>query len=209
MMKNLDLFVSDELDGVDVRARHPHLWQHLQRCAACQEEHDNLLELLLMAENMDRLPDIPSLQMPRSPSAPQPWHLLFERLPGQPRPALLFLFSPAYLQKSLRPAARVGQRSAVGIWSDVLLLTYLDESEAGEIVAHLYARPDVTGADTCTMLVVAVGEPMPRAVTLTWGGQVWEATLGPDGDAELGPVPLTALEGPELYPEAFSLRLLP
>jgi len=213
MRENLDLLVSDELDGIDVRVRHPNLWRHLQVCAVCREAHDDLLELMTMMEAPAQQ-ELPPLKMVAEPPPAEPWHLLVEMLPDRPGASLLFLFAPDYLQKSLQPVARFGkgQRAVFDparIGADRLLLSYLGEIEGHEVMVQLYARPDADDPSHCTLSVVAVGDPMPSAVALTWGGQPWNAALGPDGDAHLGPVPLAALTGPDLSPEFFSLRILP
>ena len=212
MRENLDLFVSDELDGVDVCVRHPNLWRHLQVCAVCREMHDELLDLMMMMESPIQH-ELPPLEMTAEPPPAEPWHLLMETLPDRPGASLLFLFAPDYLQKSLQsmPSSRKGQRAVFDpgrIGEDRLLLSYLGEIEGHEVMVQLYARPDVKDASHCTLSVIAVSDPMPSSVALTWGGQPWQATLGPDGDAHLGPVPLAALSGPDLYPEFFSLRVV-
>jgi hypothetical protein len=204
----LDLYVSDELDGLDVRARHPTLWNHLQTCAACRLEHDSLLDLLA-AEARGELTPLPA--RPPAVLAPvePPWRAVI--VPSdKPRPELLFVFAPAYLRQSLRPittAAGLRVAEQRPSW-DTLLVSYLGDTPAGEVMVQVYARPDASDPAMCLLTVVAVAEPMPHAVSLEWGGQTLEATLGPDGDGQLGPVPLAALDESGLTEDSFALHLL-
>jgi hypothetical protein len=92
---------------------------------------------------------------------------------------------------------------------ETLLLSYLGDPGTGEIMVQMYARPSPGSGGNCNLALVATGEPMPSAVTLTWGDQTWTAQLGPNGDAELGPVPMAALATAPADSAAFSLRLLP
>jgi len=41
-----DLYLSDDLAGVDVRERYPSLWRHLQECPLCRREYEEWRELL-------------------------------------------------------------------------------------------------------------------------------------------------------------------
>lgn len=210
---HLDLFVSDELDGVDVRARHPQMWQHLQGCAACREDHDRLFALLA-AEIEGRLPSLPPRPAASSAPSETPWRLEILPAAGRKWPSLQFIFTPAYLQRSLRPAAATGLRAADDLAAGRLLLSYLGAPTAGEVMVQLYAQPDpaspLTGA--LTLALIAAGEPMPVAAELTWGGRTWRVALGPDGEAIIGPVSaadLTPTAGDAAGgPAAFSLRLL-
>jgi hypothetical protein len=204
----LDLYVSDELDGLDVRARHPALWQHLQTCTACRQEHDSLLDLLA-AEARGELTPLPARPPAVRAPAELPWRVVFNPS-DKPRPELLFVFAPAYLSQSLRPAAtaaglRVAEQHPT--W-DTLLVSYLGETPAGEVMVQVYARPDASDPASCLLTIVAVAEPMPRAVSLSWGEQTLETVLSPDGNGQLGPVPLAALDESGLTDEAFTLRLL-
>ena len=103
---HLDLFVSDELDGVDVRLRHPRMWQHLQLCADCRADHDRLLGMLA-AEIEGRLPALPPRPAPLQQHA-EPWRLEIVPTAGRSRPVLQFIFAPAYLRQSLRPVSAAG-----------------------------------------------------------------------------------------------------
>ncbi len=67
MLENLDLFVSDELDGVDVRLRHPSVWRHLQVCAVCREVHDELLDLMVAMGQSDLL-ELPPFKVTAQPA---------------------------------------------------------------------------------------------------------------------------------------------
>ncbi len=217
---HLDLFVSDELDGVDVRLRHPRMWQHLQLCADCRADHDRLLGMLA-AEIEGRLPVLPPRPAPLQQPA-EPWRLAVVPAPGRPRPALQFIFAPAYLRQSLRPAAAAGLRAADDPRADRLLLSYLGApavvpGTVAEVMVQLYAQPEARDPQTgrverITLALVAAGEPMPAAAELTWGSRTWAVALGQDGDALIGPVPTAELS--EDRPDAsaaetaFSLRLL-
>lgn len=204
----LDLYVSDELDGLEVRARHPTLWKHLQTCAACRLEHDSLLDLLA-AEARGELTPLPARPPAVLAAAELPWRVVVNPA-DRPRPELLFIFAPEYLRRSLRPVATAaGLRIADQhpTW-DTLLVSYLGDTPAGEAMVQVYARADASDPASCLLTVVAVAEPMPRAVSLNWGGQTLETTLGPDGDGQLGPVPLAALDEDGLAEGSFALRLL-
>ncbi len=211
VIAQLDLFVHDELRGVDVRARHPRAWQHLQVCADCRTEHDTLLDIL-MAEARAELTALPPRKITMRPAvvtppAAEPWRLLLEPLPDHPRPALVFVFAPAYLLRSLQPVAVGGRRGGLAPPADALLLSYLGEAGGGEVSVQVYARTVRGDAAHCTLALIAVGEPTLAAAALAWGGQTWQQPLSPDGDAEFGPLPLAALS--QSPAEAFSLRLLP
>jgi hypothetical protein len=82
MMQHLDLFVHDELTGLDVRSRHPRMWQHLQVCTGCRAEHDSLLEMLV-AEAAGKLEDLPPLRIAASPPSAAPWRVVIEA-PSKP-----------------------------------------------------------------------------------------------------------------------------
>lgn len=209
--ERLDLYVGDELDGRDARARQPHIWSHLLSCAACRAEHDSLLELLT-AEAEGRLRPLPGRSVPVPKPVTDPWQVWFQPPEGGARPALVFVFAPAYLRRSLRPAAATaGQRLAENqpaAW-DTLLLSYLGDTPAGEMMVQLYARRDAADPSSCVLTVVAAGEPMPAAAVLAWGGQECETALSPDGDGRFGPLPLAPLEAADLSAQTFSLRLLP
>ncbi|MDQ1301460.1 MAG: hypothetical protein QG637_1382 [Chloroflexota bacterium] len=200
---HLDLFVSDELDGVDVRRRHLQIWQHLQLCEDCRADHDRLFSMLA-AEIEGRLPALPPRRAAPPPAHEEPWRLEVVPASGPARPALQFIFAPAYLRQSLRPAAVTGRRAADAPAADCLLLSYLGAPATGEVMVQLYAQPAPAGA--LTVALVAAGDPMPTTAELTWGGRAWTVTLGQDGEAVIGPVPAAALS--EERPAAFSLRLL-
>ena len=101
---NLDLFVSDELDGVDVRVRHPRIWQHLQVCGDCRAAHDSLFDML-SAEAQGALAVLPPRPAVKGKSPAETWRLRL--LPAaDARPALLFVFAPSYLRQSLQPFER-------------------------------------------------------------------------------------------------------
>lgn len=204
---NLDLFVSDELDGADVRVRHPRIFGHLQVCGECRAAHDSLFDLL-SAEAQGVLADLPPRPVFNSKSATETWRLQFLPATDQARPALLFVFAPSYLRQSLQPLSAAGRRSVVGMAADRLLLSHTGETPAGEVIVQLYARPDAADPTVLRLALVAVGEPMPAAAELTWGGQTWAVPLGPDGDGVCGPVPVAALDQAQFAPEAFCLRLV-
>jgi hypothetical protein len=42
----LDVYLDAELKGDDVRLAYPEVWQHIQTCAGCQQEHDAVLDVL-------------------------------------------------------------------------------------------------------------------------------------------------------------------
>lgn len=206
MRANLDLYVHDELEGQDAAARQPGLWAHLQICAECRQQHDMLLSLLTAEARGDLSPLPPQPAVAAAPDAP-PWHLALEPATGQ-RPSLLFVFLPAYLQDSLRRGrTSAGWRGAPGQpGSDTLLLSYLGETEAGEAMVQVYARPVAGEPEQCMFTVIAVSEPMPRVAWLVWGEQQLETALDADGVGQLGPVSLSLLDNAEAC--TFSLRLL-
>lgn len=212
---HLDLFVSDELDGVDVRLRHPRMWQHLQLCADCRADHDRLLGMLA-AEIEGRLPALPPRPAPPQQPA-EPWRLEIVPAAGRSRPVLQFIFAPAYLRQSLRPVSAAGLRAADDPRADRLLLSYLGAPAAvpgttAEVMVQLYAQPAAPDAPpgALTLALVAAGDPMPTAAELSWGRRTWAVTLGQDGDAIIGPVSAAELseDQPDAAETAFSLRLL-
>jgi hypothetical protein len=75
-------------------------------------------------------------------------------------------------------------------------------------MVQVYARLDPSDPASYFLSVVAAAEPMPRAISLTWGEQTFEAALSADGDGRLGPVPVAALERQDAPAGAFTLRLL-
>lgn len=206
----LDLYVSDELDGLDARIRHPDVWRHLQVCESCRAEHDDLLDLL-MAEAQGQLAPLPPRRAAAVVPAQAPWQVHVVAAQAPARPTLTFVFAPAYLRQSLRPAAAAqGMRIAEPgpIYGDALILSYLGDTPAGETMVQLYARREVGVPEHCLLTVVAVAEPMPRAAVLVWGGQEFEAALSPDGAGHFSSVPLAVLEAAEAPAEGFALRLL-
>lgn len=207
----LDLYVSDELDGLDARARHPDLWRHLQGCPGCRAEHDSLLALLT-AEAQGELPALPPRPAAVAAPAQAPWQVRFPVGQTPAAPALTFVFAPAYLRQSLRPAsAGQGARLAPGRMAspgDALLLSYLGETSLGETLVQLYARPAPDDATHCLLTVVAAAEPLPQAAVLVWGGEEFTIPLSPDGDGRFAPVPFAALEAANPTAEGFALRLL-
>jgi hypothetical protein len=42
----LDVYLNAELKGDDVRLAYPEVWQHIQTCAGCRQEHDAVLDVL-------------------------------------------------------------------------------------------------------------------------------------------------------------------
>lgn len=186
---HLDLFVSDELDGVDVHVRHPQMWRHLQVCAACREDHDRLLAMLV-AKIEGRLPALPPRSVAPPLASAEPWRLELAPAAGRAQPTLQFIFAPAYLRQSLQGAAAIGRRAADDAAASRLLLSYLGAPVAGEVMVQLYARPEPQPASTdeFTLALIAAGEPMPTAAELIWGGRAWRVALGPDGEAFIGPV---------------------
>ena len=205
VQSNLDLYVSDELDSVDVRLRHPHMWEHLQVCADCRDAHDSLLDML-SAEIDGRLAALPPRPPEMNDLHARSWQLRTVSTSDGALPAMLFLFAPSYLRQSLKPVAGVS-RSAGGV-VDRLLLSYMGDEPDREVVVQLYVRPDPVNPNSLHLTLAAVGEPMPTAAELTWGGQIWPIDLGPDGDALVGPVPASVLTGETSPTETFSLRLL-
>lgn len=211
-MRNLlDLYVSDELDGLNVQARHPGVWRHLQTCADCRAEHDSMLDLLL-AEAEGRLEALPPrpLVVGRAENSP-PWRLVLSPPHAAAQPALVFVFAPAYLHQSLRPAAaatgtRVAETSPAYM-TEALLLSYLGDSPAGEMLVQLYGQPSPAVPDHCTLTVIATADPPPATAELTWGELTLEIVLDPDGSGRFPAVPIAALEAAAPDTAMFALRL--
>ena len=169
MLSNLDLYVSDELDGVDVRSRHPDLWAHLQNCSECRAEYLDLRDLL-SAELRGEIPEIVAggLELPaQRRELADAWEVAVEQVQGRREPALLFIFGPGYLWQSLRsslhrrPASgtRAEESSLTGATpaGDILLVSYLDETPGGEISVELRARLEKSG-DQALLVAQVVGE---------------------------------------------------
>jgi hypothetical protein len=224
VLTSLDLYVSDELEGVDVRARHPAFWAHLQGCSECRAEYLELRDLL-QAESDGAVAAFAAggLESPsQSPGPVDVWRLAIEPIAGRREPALQFIFAPVYLRQSLRgdsgayraravPRSRVYESPLSGEddrEGGVLLLSYLGDTPGGEMIVTLRAQPEEAG-ELALLLLQVVGDFSLRLAQLMWAGQRWQAEIGPDGYARLGPVPLAILDQAPPGAGAFALRLVP
>ncbi|MDH7486978.1 MAG: hypothetical protein QHJ81_11965 [Anaerolineae bacterium] len=188
----LDLLVSDELDGLDVRRLHPDLWAHLQVCERCREEYDHLRTLLIL-EREGGLVYLPPIELPRLPFLPPepevpPWRV--DRSEQGDSLSLQFLFAPAYLQHSLivdypAPAHR---GVALADAAPILLLTDIAEVHGQQVVVLATAQrssEDVHAFNLDVAMVTELALAKAPTVSLKWGRQGIPRRVGC-----LGPGPL-------------------
>ncbi len=205
----LDLYVSDELDGIDVKLRHPSVWEHLKGCGSCRREYDSLLELLV-AEMASELPELPEGHeaLSANESMLEPWRVTIRSASGSDAGNLVFVFSPAYLEQSLFPASRSASSyrgSAQPVSGTALLASFDSDTPLGEVIIDVEAIPVSDDPWQRILQITAKTECSPTAAELHWGDRTWRGTFDRDGMISLGPVSLGALA--EYGPEQFRLDI--
>jgi hypothetical protein len=214
LSRNLDLYVSDELDGSDVQSRYPDLWAHLQNCARCRAAYVDLRDVLSAEAEGQIVTELPPRTSGLLPPG-LPWQLWAQADAPDASPAVLFVFARTYLAGSLRATAapQAAQRRRLPGYAppedqgDTLLLSYIGRAAAGELIVHLYARPDASTPLSRLLIVQTVSEFTLRHASVSWGRHTWGTDLDAEGRGVLGAVPLAALDDHTLGPDAFSLRL--
>jgi len=219
-MNRLDLFVSDELDGLDVRRQHPYLWAHLQACESCRQEYEQLRDLLtrelrgdLLSPPPHELPRLPFL----SPKAVPIWqaNVVEEGVGEEYRLCMCFRFDLAYLQQSLiarqyAPARRGVARAASE--EPTLLLADVVNIRGHKVAVQAHARcSEETPGTFCLDVNVATSLDVAETPTviLTWANKQYHALLDASGQARFAELPLQMLAtatGDEPT-AAFSLRV--
>ncbi|MDH7487114.1 MAG: hypothetical protein QHJ81_12665 [Anaerolineae bacterium] len=199
-MSRLDLFVSDELDGLDVRRLHPELWEHLQACERCREEYDHLRTLVILEQEGGLLPPPPT-ELPRLPflapePAPPPWRV--EQSEQGDHLSLHFFFAPVYLQYSLIIDYPVPAHRGIALAgpTPILLLTDIIEVHDQQVVVIATARRSSEDTQTFDLDVAMVTElalAEAPTVILRWGDREYHAALDASGQTQFAGLPLDML----------------
>lgn len=224
----LDVIVSDELHGIDVRARYPLVWAHLEHCAECWQAYDLVSGSLqperalvpppaFAPQGTPRLSFVQPRSRPERSQGP-PWTArLRSRLAGAPF-GLAFSFNLDYLRTLLAPPAPLTVRSgeersigaSIGAVSHLLLSDAIaigDQRIAVEVRATRQAsRPD----GLLVQAVIAGSTPLPQPLwaRLIWAGQARSSPVqlqNNEGRADFGEVSLTALEADDERSATFTI----
>ncbi|HEX8683741.1 MAG TPA: hypothetical protein VF707_15595 [Ardenticatenaceae bacterium] len=191
----LDIYVTDELAGREVRGQYPAVWHHLLGCERCGLLYEMLLESLAPEEGA-----LERLTAGAWPAAlVQPWVTRLWEGAKRHHFRLEFTFNPGYLQ-TLRAPLPVTLRSATSPAHHQHLLLHETVQVADEpLTVELTGTRPATRTDELALEVqvqVLEGAPLPRPLRaqLTWGDEERIATLDEQGRATLGTVRLASLE---------------
>jgi hypothetical protein len=192
----LDIYVTDELAGREVRRQYPTIWHHLLGCERCGLLSEMLLESLAPEEEG-------TLERPTAGAWPaalvQPWVTRLWEGAKQHHFRLEFTFNLDYLQ-TLRAPLPVTLRSATSPAEHQHLLLHetvrvADESLTVELTGtRPAARTDELALEVQVQVLEDALLPRPLRAHLTWGDEERIATLDEQGRATLGTVRLASLE---------------
>lgn len=185
----LDVYLSDELKGHDVRLAYPEVWQHIQTCANCQYEHDTLLDALSERDRED-VPDFTPVPRPLSFLQPKDDHArwissLTSRLAGASF-GLHILLNPDFLRKKLgfgSPLQTAGTRRSeipeISSEPRALLIDHMP-FDGQRLTAEIAVARAENQTDLLTLLATLTGNaPLPDHlwIRLTWAGQSYTAPV--------------------------------
>lgn len=200
----MELYAADELRGIDASRSYPAVARHLQRCPACREKKEALLEMLSFEPREQLAPVTPRLSFLRPKPQPSPWTTnVRAKERGKPL-SVIFNFNPVYLQNLLCPSATAwaATRADRGL-SDretILLLSEIVTIGSAQWVVKLMATRSLEEPDMlhiCATLAGSEGLPAGLQVRLTWGRYKIPAFINRDGVAFFAPVPLAELQEAE------------
>ncbi len=200
---NLDLYLTAESNGDDVKFLYPTVWRHLQTCRDCVQVYLHLKELLIVGPNELPAGNMPVLlpeQLPflSPPTAQSPWITrLRSQLTGAPF-NLSVQFNLEYLKTLFTLPAFAPTREVVAIPSDVQLLLHQPVviGEQTLTIELTYSQP-VNQPDKINLQATVVCDgPLPANLMaqLTWADQTCHASVTPEGTVNFGYVSLTALK---------------
>lgn len=202
----LDVYISDELKGRDVRAEHLEIWQHILTCASCRREYE-VLAAALSVDDVEAVPDFTPALRPLSflqpRGDPARWNSrIRSRLMGASF-GFHILLNPDFLKSKF--ASGLPRQSAETYRSDA----FQAPAESSPLVVdnvsfdgqRLNVEIDVARSgerpDRITLLADLTGDaPLPDNlwVRLAWSGQTYRAPVTcaqPDeGHAVIEDIPL-------------------
>lgn len=206
----LDAYLDAAIAQLDVSARYPALWRHLQTCASCAHHYHTLSTILypdqptqpppLVLEPLD-LPFLSLTQPPLPEEVQYPWQIhLGSGLLGEPL-QLRFTFSPAYLQQCLTDTAQQEPATSPEANKNAQLVRSLlqEQLRFGQqsMLVDVRALSLADQKDAVHIQATLTGShPLPDGIwaTLHWGGQASTCRLNNRGEASFGAVPLAALQ---------------
>jgi hypothetical protein len=201
----LPVYVDEELAAEPVRARYPHIWQHLHECSRCRRAHAELHELLDLERSgkwvePSRYPavDLPFVLPIEPMDGPFDWAVEATRdLQGYL--AVLIKISRAYIQDALFPKtpswARSGNNAALRSPRVPLVDSLLEESSWLLTVESL-RTPGASPGSVDAQLQVSLVSPAPTGrvqVRITDGTEERTAVMDEAGVALFHHLPPTWL----------------
>jgi hypothetical protein len=193
----VELYVSDEMEGRDVRCEHPLIWQHLQDCLGCREEYELLYDVLTREKRGQ-------LAVPEMPAS---WHLPFQQTRERGSPwtvdlargkqffRLTFALASWYIEGLLSPnrLAVARERDVESYPEEFTLLSDLLEVDGDKLAVDAVAmrNPDQSGTYRVRVSIACTGDlPDNLSVIITWDGERWEAPVDERGQACFDAIPL-------------------
>lgn len=197
--ENLELLVTGEIAGLDVRQRYSTLIAHLAECRNCQIAY-SLLRGILRAEREERLMPVPT-SLPVSSHLPlsgkrAPWR----RQSGQsPSPfPLTFHIAREFISMALRGPQLAFVRGEVAEEEEreTLLLADMLPTEQGDLVAEVTIHQRVDQVDAIDLKIQLASDwilPDGLWVNLSWAGIQCSEPVTSDGKVSFHNLPLSSL----------------
>lgn len=193
----LDIYIDAELNGRDVQRAYPGLWLHLQSCAECRRDYDELIDVLSRTEEAERaaapaLTLQPLTFLKRKDFAARWFSHIRSQLEGASF-GLHIRLSPGHLRDRLSGASAL--RPARAYRSDSLQLSseprtlVVDDLAFGEqrLNVQIQAIPATEPPDRVTLhasLTSTAALPENLQLRLDWDGQSFEAPVNRTNFAE-------------------------
>ncbi|HLF26282.1 MAG TPA: hypothetical protein VJG32_08095 [Anaerolineae bacterium] len=223
----LDVYVDEELSGAEVRQQYFAVWQHIQTCANCREDHELLYQILRHERDEDSAPTLTfptrALTFLQVGGDAARWiSRIRSRLAGDPFGLhitfnLDYLKSRLGLQPGLNPVRVFRSAESVSAPDSPFLIEDVPFEEQ-RLNIEITAIPDAEHPDWVTLQALLTGSgtlPDHLWAKLTWAGQTYSTPVNrvspSEGEARIKEVSLAGIrdaseEGAAQFAIAFEVR---
>lgn len=184
--EQLPNFVDDAAQGANPQLDYPHLWKHLQTCAACQAVYRSLWQT--------------QTAPPSSATAP-PWVIKTQATPA--RKSLHIQFNAQFLNSLFNTPTGPTFRALTPLplqnsqmLTQVLLQEEIEWADQIFTVEIVYNQPPYAPTESAVLAKIIPAQALPLGLhaELIWGDQTFLAKVNPAGVAEFNHLPHQALQ---------------